>query len=71
MQQWVRILVWRPSRPLDLLFGRCGRRSRDVKPASAPKGGSGILSFSVPNEKDDANTVQLEVDSPPSTRSRP
>ena len=35
-----------------------------VKPASAPKGGSEILSFSVPNEKDDANTVQVEVDIP-------
>jgi len=35
-----------------------------VKPSSAQKGGFEILSFSVPNEKDDANTVQLEVDIP-------
>jgi uncharacterized protein YcnI len=35
-----------------------------VKPASAHKGGFEILSFSVPNEKDDANTVQLEIDIP-------
>jgi uncharacterized protein YcnI len=32
-----------------------------VKPSSVPKGGFEILSFSVPNEKDDANTVQLEI----------
>jgi uncharacterized protein YcnI len=35
-----------------------------VVPASAPRGGSEIISFSVPNEKDDANTVQLEIDLP-------
>ncbi len=33
----------------------------EMVPGSAPKGGFEILSFSVPNEKDDANTVQLEV----------
>ena len=35
-----------------------------VKPSSAPAGGFEILSFSVPNEKDDANTVKLEVEIP-------
>jgi uncharacterized protein YcnI len=35
-----------------------------VVPSSAPKGGFEILSFSVPNEKDDANTVKLEVTLP-------
>ena len=35
-----------------------------VKPSSVPAGGFEILSFSVPNEKDDANTVKLEVEIP-------
>lgn len=35
-----------------------------VQPSSAPKGGFQILSFSVPNEKDDANTTQLDVEIP-------
>ena len=35
-----------------------------VKPSSAPQGGFEILSFSVPNEKDDANTVELVVELP-------
>ena len=35
-----------------------------VQPSSLPKGGFGILSFSVPNEKDDANTISVEVDLP-------
>jgi periplasmic copper chaperone A len=35
-----------------------------VTPASATKGGFQILSFSVPNEKDDANTTALEVEFP-------
>ena len=35
-----------------------------VVPATAPAGGFEILSFSVPNEKDDANTVKLEVQLP-------
>jgi periplasmic copper chaperone A len=35
-----------------------------VKPSSAPAGGFEILSFSVPNERDDANTVKLEVELP-------
>ncbi len=35
-----------------------------VVPSSLPKGGFGILSFSVPNEKDDANTIVVEVDLP-------
>ena len=35
-----------------------------VVPSSAPKGGFEILSFSVPNEKDDANTVKLAVTLP-------
>ena len=39
----------------------------EVVPSSAPKGGSEILSFSVPNEKDDANTVMLEVTLPTKT----
>lgn len=32
-----------------------------VIPSSAPKGGSAVLSFNVPNEQDGANTVKLEV----------
>lgn len=36
----------------------------EVVPSSLPKGGSEILSFSVPNERDDANTTQLEVTIP-------
>jgi uncharacterized protein YcnI len=35
-----------------------------VQPGSAAKGSFSILSFSVPNEKDDANTVKLEVTFP-------
>jgi Domain of unkown function (DUF1775) len=35
-----------------------------VVPASAPRGGSVILSFNVPNEEPNANTVKLEVDLP-------
>ncbi|MET0920689.1 MAG: YcnI family protein [Acidimicrobiia bacterium] len=35
-----------------------------VTPSSAAQGGFQILSFSVPNEKDDANTVKLEVTLP-------
>ncbi len=36
----------------------------EVVPASAPKGGSEILSFSVPNEEPTANTVAVEIDLP-------
>jgi uncharacterized protein YcnI len=35
-----------------------------VKPSSVPQGGFEILSFSVPNESDDANTVELVVELP-------
>jgi uncharacterized protein YcnI len=35
-----------------------------VVPDTAPKGGFEILSFSVPNEEQDANTVKLEVTLP-------
>ena len=35
-----------------------------VVPDTAPKGGFEILSFSVPNEEQDANTVKLEVTVP-------
>ena len=35
-----------------------------VVPSSLPKGGFEILSFSVPNEEDDANTVAVEVTVP-------
>ena len=38
-----------------------------VEPGSAAKGSSSIFSFSVPNEKDDANTVKLEVTFPTKT----
>ena len=37
----------------------------EVIPDTAPKGGSEILSFSVPNEEPSANTVKVEVDLPP------
>jgi len=39
----------------------------EVVPDSAPKGSSQILSFSVPNEEQNANTVKLEVDLPAKT----
>jgi uncharacterized protein YcnI len=32
-----------------------------ITPSSAPKGGSAVLSFNVPNEEPNANTVKLEV----------
>jgi uncharacterized protein YcnI len=35
-----------------------------IKPSSAPKGGFEVLSFNVPNEQDDANTVKVEVQFP-------
>jgi uncharacterized protein YcnI len=35
-----------------------------VTPSSAPKGGFQVLSFNVPNEEPDANTVKLEVTFP-------
>jgi uncharacterized protein YcnI len=35
-----------------------------VQPASAAKGSFSIFAFSVPNERDDANTVKLEVTFP-------
>ena len=35
-----------------------------VTPASAPKGGFEVLSFNVPNEASDADTVELEVKIP-------
>jgi uncharacterized protein YcnI len=38
----------------------------EVVPGSAARGSSSILSFSVPNERDDANTVKLEVTLPSS-----
>jgi uncharacterized protein YcnI len=36
----------------------------EVDPDSAPKGSTTVFSFRVPNEKDNASTVQLEVDFP-------
>jgi uncharacterized protein YcnI len=36
----------------------------EVVPGSAPKGGSEILSFSIPNEEPNANTVGVEIDLP-------
>jgi uncharacterized protein len=38
----------------------------ELVPGSAARGSSAILSFSVPNERDDANTVKLEVTFPAS-----
>jgi uncharacterized protein len=35
-----------------------------ITPSSAPKGGFQVLSFNVPNEEQDANTVKLEVTVP-------
>jgi uncharacterized protein len=35
-----------------------------ITPSSAPKGGFQVLSFNVPNEEPDANTVKLEVQLP-------
>ncbi len=35
-----------------------------VTPSSAPKGGFQVLSFNVPNEEQDANTVKVEVTFP-------
>ena len=36
----------------------------EVDPDSAPKGATKVVSFRVPNEKNDASTVQIEVDFP-------
>jgi uncharacterized protein YcnI len=47
-----------------LLYPAVAGAHVSVKPGSVAKGGFEILSFSVPNEKDDANTVQLEVEIP-------
>ena len=38
-----------------------------ITPSSAPKGGFEVLSFNVPNEEDNANTVKLEVTFPTNT----
>jgi uncharacterized protein len=35
-----------------------------ITPSSAPKGGFQVLSFNVPNEEADANTIKLEVTIP-------
>jgi uncharacterized protein len=35
-----------------------------ITPSSAPKGGFEVLSFNVPNEQPDANTVKVEIDIP-------
>jgi uncharacterized protein YcnI len=35
-----------------------------IEPSTAPKGGFEVLSFNVPNEEADANTVKLEVQIP-------
>ncbi|MGW1377838.1 YcnI family copper-binding membrane protein [Streptomyces sp. NPDC002446] len=35
-----------------------------VQPGEAPKGGYAVVNFKVPNERDDANTVKLEVTLP-------
>jgi uncharacterized protein YcnI len=35
-----------------------------ITPSSAPKGGFEVLSFNVPNEEPDANTVKLEIQLP-------
>jgi periplasmic copper chaperone A len=48
---------------LVLVAGAAGAHVT-VKPSSAPQGGFEILSFSVPNESDDANTVTLVVELP-------
>ena len=47
-----------------LAIGGAADAHVSVVPSSAPKGGFEILSFSVPNEKDNANTVGLEVTLP-------
>jgi uncharacterized protein YcnI len=36
----------------------------EVDPGEAPKGGTAVLTFAVPNEKDTANTVQVDVQFP-------
>ena len=38
-----------------------------VRPSTARQGGFEVLSFSVPNESDSANTIKLEVDLPTKT----
>ncbi len=47
-----------------VLGGTAASAHVSVTPSSAPQGGFEILSFSVPNEKTDANTVKLEVTLP-------
>jgi uncharacterized protein YcnI len=38
-----------------------------ITPSSMPKGSEGVLSFNVPNEEDNANTVKIEVTFPTNT----
>ena len=47
-----------------VLAGSAAGAHVTVKPGSVPQGGFEVLSFSVPNEKDDANTVELVVELP-------
>lgn len=49
---------------VTLVLGGVGSAHVTVKPSSAPGGGFEILSFSVPNESDTANTVKVEVEFP-------
>ncbi|HEX5588334.1 MAG TPA: YcnI family protein [Acidimicrobiia bacterium] len=49
---------------LALVGGGVASAHVTVKPSSAPGGGFEVISFNVPNEKDDADTVKLEVEIP-------
>lgn len=66
-------MTMRPVRPLILgvlaaaivaLGASAAVAHVTVNPGSAPKGGFEVLSFNVPNEEPNANTVKLEVELP-------
>ncbi len=65
MQRTIRILVLAAVMVVTILISvGVATAHVTVTPSSLPKGGEGVFSFSVPNERDDANTVAVEVTFP-------
>src|SRR5262245_42508799 len=61
----VRLLVLGALATTLLVFAAAPASAHvSITPSSAPKGGFQVLSFNVPNEEPDANTVKLEVQLP-------
>jgi periplasmic copper chaperone A len=61
----VRLLVLGALAAALLVFAAAPANAHvSITPSSAPKGGFQVLSFNVPNEEPDANTVKLEVQLP-------